>query len=196
MDFFTKEEIESLQSMLSFKRYQHSHNVYKTAMTIAKAWEKNNPVDRKNLAWAALFHDCAKDLSKDEQKSLMQDGSLLFGQELAEKKKLLHAPLGAKILSLRYGINDPDVLMSVAYHPTGHPDFPWIGWIVYAADYLEPGRIYFEDREKIFDVVCKNPIDGLRSLSQLKMDSVMQQGKTIHPMAEKVHYFLLNTNHL
>ncbi|MBD3266933.1 HD domain-containing protein [bacterium] len=187
--------IESLQATLSDKRFQHSQNVLATAMKIAEAWDEYS-IDRTCLSWAALFHDCGKELNIAEQTRLLNQGELPYGNELIEQPKLTHAPLGAKILYTRYGIDSPDVLMAVAYHPTGHPGLNPIGWIVYAADYLEPGRVYFEQREAVLQTVCESPIQGLQDVTELKIQAVLQKGKNVHPITSKVKHYLEKTDRL
>ena len=52
---------------------------------------------------------------------------------------LLHGPAAAERLRLD-GVTDSEVLMAVAYHTLGHPEWGPMGRALYAADFLEPGR--------------------------------------------------------
>ena len=61
---------------------------------------------------------------------------------------------------MKWDVHDPDVLTAVAYHPTGHPELNPIGWAVYLADYLEPGRTYFFEREEMYQAALKDPLMG------------------------------------
>jgi predicted HD superfamily hydrolase involved in NAD metabolism len=191
-DHFPPSALKSLQESMSGNRFTHSKNVFETALHIGRAWSQFD-IDLDALAWASLFHDCAKEVSKEDRKKWLAKEKIAYGLELIEQKKLIHAPLGAHILQVRYGIQDPDVLMAVAYHPTGHPDLSVMGWIVYAADYLEPGRSFLENREHIFDTICDNPLDGLREITQLRIKMVKAKGKSVHPLALKVQKYLQNS---
>jgi predicted HD superfamily hydrolase involved in NAD metabolism len=193
--FFSHSTVKDLRTSLSKKRFQHCRQVFETALKIRDAW-KEYPVDANALAWAALFHDCGKELKKEERAQLMGDGPFLYGQELLANAKLSHAPLGAKIVAARYGIANPDVLQAIAYHPTGHPDLNPIGWIVYAADYLEPGRVFFAERKHVLDILCVSPLQGLRMVARLRIDSVEKKGKEVHPLAKIVEESLLNRDEL
>ncbi|MBN2327718.1 MAG: bis(5'-nucleosyl)-tetraphosphatase (symmetrical) YqeK [Candidatus Omnitrophica bacterium] len=177
--------IKDLQNGLSEKRYNHSVRVMETAFLLADAWENDYPVDREGLAWASLFHDCGKEISKEQRKSLCANGSIRYGRELTEVGKLNHAPIGALLLEDQYDIQDRDILMTVAYHPTGHPDLPAIGWMTYIADFLEPGRTYFACREEYFQEACSNPMLGLKRVTQMRMEAVLQKNKSIHPLTEQ-----------
>ncbi len=163
--------------------------VLETAFQLADSWE-NHPIDRKFLAWASLFHDCAKELPKDERIRVAQENSCRWGRELLEFNKLNHAPLSAKILQGQYRIDDRDTLMAIAYHPTGHPDLNPIGWAVYIADYLEPNRLYFPEREAWLEQACMNPLKGLRLITDLRIDVVKQKNKPLHPLALDFKHFL------
>ncbi len=188
-----EEIVLKLKSSISESRYQHSIGVFKTCCQLADCWE-DHFIDPKLLTWAALFHDCAKEIPKTELKKIIETEEIPYGKELLDSPKLSHAPLGAKILQDEYGMNDPEVLMAVAYHPTGHPDLTPIGWAVYIADYLEPGRNFIEERERIFEQACNDPLTGLRKITDLKMYMVKKKGKTIHPLAVKFKKYLENIN--
>ncbi len=174
--------VKELKDNLSTKRYNHSVGVMETAFVLADSW-KNYSIDRTDLAWASLFHDCGKEIPKDDRARICSKNSLSLGKELIDITKLNHAPIGAKLLHDNYGIKNKDILMAVAYHPTGHPDLSPIGWIVYIADYLEPGRTNMENREKALQKACKNPLQGLKIVTELRMKTVLQNNKPFHPMA-------------
>lgn len=182
IELLPREAVQQLQHSLDAERYAHSVGVMETSFQLADAW-KTIPVDRQLLAWASLFHDCAKNLSKDARRRLLNDGPVPYGQELLEYAKIAHAPLSAKLLQNLYAIQDPGVLMAVAYHPTGHPGLTPIGWMVYIADYLEPGRSYFPDREEHLRAACADPLEGLKRVTRLRMESVRQKNKPQHPLA-------------
>lgn len=52
---------------------------------------------------------------------------------------LLHGPAAAARLA-REGVTDGPLLLAVAFHTLGHPDFDEMAKALYLADYLEPGR--------------------------------------------------------
>jgi predicted HD superfamily hydrolase involved in NAD metabolism len=184
IDLLPQSAIIALQSSISEKRFRHCLGVLEASFRLADAWEHYD-IDRRLLAWAALFHDCAKELTKSKQIRLVNNGNLIYGRELIHTSKLSHAPLGALLLQTKYGMDHPEVLMAVAYHPTGHSDLTPIGWIVYMADYLEPGRAYVENRDEILDAACNDPLTGLRMVTDLRISMVLKKGKDVHPMAEQ-----------
>ena len=63
-----KQAKELVRSRLSDKRYQHTLNVKKMAVKLAKIYGE----DEERAALAALLHDSAKEISKDEMRELMR----------------------------------------------------------------------------------------------------------------------------
>ena len=63
-----KQAKELVRSRLSDKRYEHTLNVKKMAVKLAKRYG----VDEDKAALAALLHDSAKEISKDEMRELMR----------------------------------------------------------------------------------------------------------------------------
>ena len=66
-----KQAKELVRSRLSDKRYEHTINVKKMAVKLAKHYG----TDPEQAALAALLHDAAKELPKDEMRAIMQMSS-------------------------------------------------------------------------------------------------------------------------
>ncbi len=195
IDLLPLEATKQLENSLSEKRFTHCCGVMETAFLIADAW-KEYPVNRTHLAWAGLFHDCAKELKRDELNHYMQNGEVKYGKELMTTPSLVHAPIGAVVLRLRFHVDHPDILKAVAYHPTGHPTLTPIGCMVYAADYLEPGRYYFEEREELLEAVLKNPLQGLRKITNFRIQRVQELKKPLNTTVLDFKEHLDSIDHL
>mgnify|MGYP003232014433 CR=1 FL=1 len=63
-----KQAKELVRGRLSDKRYEHTLNVRKMAVKLAKRYG----VDENKAALAALLHDSAKEISKDEMRAIMR----------------------------------------------------------------------------------------------------------------------------
>ena len=81
-----KQAKELVRGRLSDKRYEHTLNVRKMAVKLAKRYG----VDEDKAALAALLHDSAKEISKDEMRAIMR-----AHPELAEGGEERPAPSGA-----------------------------------------------------------------------------------------------------
>lgn len=174
--------VASLQTVLSKKRYDHCVRVMETSFEIFDAWELPD-TKRVAMAWASLFHDCAKENPSAKMKEWIDQGPAPFGMELLDTPALVHATVGSIILQQAYDINDDEILSAVAYHSTGHADQSPIGWIVYIADILEPGRTFIEGRETFLKTVKKDPLEGLRQVTDLRHSISSGKGRAVHPAA-------------
>lgn len=174
--------VASLQTVLSKKRYEHCVRVMQTSFEIFDAWNLPD-TKRETMAWASLFHDCAKENPPAKMQEWIDKGPAPFGMELLDTPALVHATVGTIILQQEYNINDDEILSAVAYHSTGHADQGSIGWIVYIADILEPGRTFIEDREKFLKTVKKRPLTGLRQVTDLRHSISCGKGRAVHPAA-------------
>lgn len=182
IELLPNDAIAALKTVLSEKRYQHCVRVMETGFQLFHAWRLPEKM-KESLAWAGLFHDCAKEMPPRKQEEWLNNGICPYGEELLDTPGLVHAALGAKILQREYGIRDHDILKAVAYHSTGHPDLTSIGWIVYIADILEPGRKFVVERENILRAAYENPLNGLRLVTDLRHSISGKKGQKIHPLS-------------
>ena len=86
-----KQAKELVRSRLSDKRYEHTLNVKKMAVRLAKRYG----VDEDKAALAALLHDSAKEISKDEMRELMRQYPQYAEGGEERPAPVWHAPGGA-----------------------------------------------------------------------------------------------------
>ncbi len=148
---------EILQQHLSEELYRHSLGVAESAVQLAELYH----ADRDRAYLAGLIHDYAKEvepaalLNKADQMNLPLDPVIRF-----EGHKLLHAPVGAALVSKELGVEDPEIIRAVAYHTTGRADMTVLEKVVYLADFIEPNRDYLE-------------VEQLRLLSRKGLDAAL-----------------------
>lgn len=91
--------------------------------------------DRARWRAAGLLHDALRDADHDDLRELV-------APDLRDRPgKMLHGP-GAAARLRDEGVDDEPLLLAVAWHTLGHPDFDTLGKALYLADYTEPGRDY------------------------------------------------------
>src|SRR5689334_21122734 len=106
---------EKLSSSLSEDRFLHSIGVtHKSLMLAAR-----HGVDLERVAAAALVHDCAKGFGREELLSAVEKHNLSIEAEDLEHIGMLHAPVGAAVAEVEYGISDTEVLEAIRFHPSG-----------------------------------------------------------------------------
>jgi HD superfamily phosphohydrolase YqeK len=96
---------------------------------------------------------------------------------------ILHAPAAAERLR-REGVEDEELLLAVAFHPLGHPRFGSLGRMLYAADFLEPGRSFRRRRRE--GLRRRMPRDAeavVREVATMRICWLLEEGKPLHPIA-------------
>ncbi|MFW5950801.1 MAG: HD domain-containing protein [Gemmatimonadota bacterium] len=94
-----------------------------------------SPVDTARWRASGLLHDSLRDAAFETLRPLV-------GPELRDAPgKMLHGPAAAARLR-QDGVDDEPLLLAIAWHTLGHPDFDPLGKALYLADYTEPGRAY------------------------------------------------------
>lgn len=121
---------------LSAGRFGHVQRVAQTAAGLADRFAQ----DPERVRTAALAHDIDRELSPARLIAAITDWRVPVGAVERRNPVLLHGPVAAARLRLRFGVTDLSVLTAVRHHTLGSPDLDAIGWILYVADYCEPGR--------------------------------------------------------
>jgi 2-amino-4-hydroxy-6-hydroxymethyldihydropteridine diphosphokinase len=92
-----------------------------------------SPLDVSRWRAAGVLHDALRD---EDPASLR----VRVAPRLRElPAPVLHGPAAAERLRAE-GVRDEPLLKAVAYHTLGHARFDDLGFALYAADFLEPGR--------------------------------------------------------
>lgn len=116
-------------------RFQHVLRVTETAMILADRFGE----DKEKAETAALLHDVAKAMPKEELKRIVVSEGDPAGV-LGFHHELWHGPAGSSIARDEFGIRDADILAAVRFHTTGRSGMSRLEKIVFIADMIEPGR--------------------------------------------------------
>ncbi len=141
-----------LKDNLKPNRFRHTLGVESTAIALANL----NQVDPEEASIAALLHDIAKYFDFDTYMFWLKGTSILERfPDIGSFPKLLHAFAGAQYAQKKYPELNEDIINSVRYHTTGRAGMGTLEKIIFAADYIEPGRKDFPGllsaRERTFD---------------------------------------------
>lgn len=139
------EEIKDyLKLNLKESRYNHTLGVYETAVKLAKL----NGISLEKAELAALTHDIAKNLDKEEMFKIISKNNIELSKVEKENMNLWHSIIAPIVVKEQLGINDKEILDAVRWHTTGKEDMSILTKIIYIADMIEPGR-YFPGVEEI-----------------------------------------------
>lgn len=131
-----KNLLEVLASTLRPKRLAHTMGVAYTATSLAFC----HGADAGKAELAGLLHDCAKYYTGEELRTLCEKHNIELSPVECTNTALIHAKFGAWLAKERYGIQDEEILSAIFCHTTGKPNMTILEKIIYAADYIEPGR--------------------------------------------------------
>lgn len=121
----------------SAERREHMGRV----AALLTAWSRDLGLsDEERARWASLgyLHDALRDAEPSELRRRVPPGLATL------PPPILHGPAAAERLRLD-GVGDGALLLAVAYHTLGHADLGPEGRALYAADFLDPGRVGLRD---------------------------------------------------
>ncbi len=131
------ERVEAkLRTLLSEESFAHSWRTAATAQELAR--KHGQDIDLCSLA--GLVHDVARDMNDVEL--LERARSLDLAVETVEQERpyLLHAAVGAGILTEKLGVEDDRVVRAVERHTFGAERMSDMEMIIFLADMIEPSR--------------------------------------------------------
>ena len=124
-----------VKARLSEKRWTHTKNVKKMAVKLARRWG----TDPEKAAMAAILHDSAKELPKQELLQIFADNAIIAENAPAR-------PLRSGTASPPHpgrnamGHHDPEILSAIRCHTTGKPGMSKLDKIIYLADMTSAER--------------------------------------------------------
>ena len=143
---------------LSAKRYQHTLNVRRMAVKLAKRWG----ADPEKAALAALLHDTAKELPREEMLQILNDNAIMAKNAQNRPSPVWHGICAAILAQTQWGVEDEEVLSAIRCHTTGKPGMSLLDEIVFLADMTSAERDYPE-------------VDYLRKLEKKDIHRAMRE---------------------
>ncbi len=167
---------EKLCNSLSEKRYTHSVHVAHTAVDMAGTFG----ADKSKAFIAGLMHDCAKGMDYKTAVEYAQKHGCSLDKETLNCPGIIHAPIGAVMAEVEYGIDDREILDAICYHTVARENATLLDKIIYVADMIEPTRD-FEGVDKLRALAKKdiNVVYGETLKASLKFN--LEKGNIIHP---------------
>lgn len=181
---------EKLEKALDSKRYKHCLGVCDEAVKLAKLYG----ADEKKAYIAGLLHDCAKGFDKEQQLQLCDKYGVKLDDITRACKPVVHAPLGAAIANMEYGVCDEEILEAIRCHTVGKENMSTLDKIIYVADMIEPMREFDgveELRKAAYRDINLAVVMGMRNSIILNA----QNNELIHPNTILAwNYIMRNTN--
>lgn len=163
-------------SLLNPARTAHVLGCEETAAALARRWGENEETARR----AALFHDCTKNLSREQHLALCRQYGCKPDSIECREGSLLHALTGAAVARTVYGLS-PAEASAIRWHTTGKADMTRLEKIIYLADYIEPTR-HFCDLTRLRVLAWEDLDRAVLLAMTMTVENLSQkQGAVIHP---------------
>jgi len=132
--------IKWLKENLSEERFLHSLGTAQKAVELAREFGE----DEAKARIAGLLHDCAKCMSREELRQIIDEELQRDSSDLRPQNdemlncKTHHAPVSAYVAQTQFGVTDTDILSAIRWHTLGHLDMSTFEKIIFLADKIEP----------------------------------------------------------
>lgn len=177
-----KEAKDLVKGRLSEKRYQHTLNVKKMAVKLARRYG----VQEEKAALAALLHDAAKEISKEEMKALMAQYPQYAEGGESRPVPVWHGVCAAILARTEWGVTDEAVLSAIACHTAGKPGMTKLDKVVYLADMTSKERDW-PGVNKLRKLEMKDLDAAMLAALKQTNDFVLSQGKPLDPMSKAAY---------
>ena len=177
-----KQAKELVRSRLSDKRYEHTLNVRKMAVKLAK----RHNADEDRAALAALLHDAAKEISKDEMRAIMKAHPEYAEGGEERPTPVWHGICAAILARTEWGVEDEAVLSAIACHTAGKPGMSKLDKILYLADMSSAERDW-PGVNKLRKLERKDLDAAMLMALKQTNDFVLSQDKPLAPMSKAAY---------
>jgi predicted HD superfamily hydrolase involved in NAD metabolism len=166
-----------LEKSLKPSRYQHSLGVAETAVFLARRFG----VDEEQAQVAGLLHDCAREFRNEDLITEAEKRLIMVGDIERQMPLLLHAYIGSRLVTEKYGVSDHAIEQAIWRHTVGGAKMTELDKIIWFADMIEPNRDY-PGVERLRELAQTVSLDDmvLAGLTQ-SIAFVLQKGGLIHP---------------
>ena len=181
-----KQAKELVRGRLSDKRYEHTINVKKMAVKLAKHYG----TDPEQAALAAPLHDAAKELPKDEMRAIMQAHPEYAQGGEARPTPVWHGICAAILARTEWGVTDEAVLSAIACHTAGKAGMTQLDKILYLADMTSAERDW-PGVEKLRKLEMKDLDAAMLAALRQTNGFVLSEGKPLDPESKAAYEDIL-----
>ena len=175
---------ERVRALVSQARFEHIMRVTSLADTIGRA-NGFSSAELRVTALAAILHDAARDLSREQLFELAPPETALE----REHPLAVHGR-ASRALAEQWGVTDERVLDAVEGHVFGVATSNRVGMALYIADVSEPGRGVNDD---IRELAMSNLFAAYQRAVDSKVTYLRAKGKAVHPATLRVYHELCHS---
>ncbi len=159
---------------LSQKRLQHTLNVREMAVQLAKRYG----ADVEKAAVAALLHDTAKELPKQEMLQIFAENAIMADNAPQRPSPVWHGVCAAILAKTKWGVDDEEILSAIRCHTTGKPGMSTLDKIIFLADMTSAERSY-PGVEQLRKLEMEDLDKAMVAALEMTLDFVRKSGKDV-----------------
>ena len=168
---------KQVRGMMGEKRWTHTKNVKKMAVKLAKRWG----ADPEKAAMAAILHDAAKELPREEQLQIFRENAIIAENAPARPAPVWHGVAAAILAETKWGVTDPEILSAIRCHTTGKQGMSLLDKILYMADMTSAERD-FPGVEELREMELRDLDQALYLALRRTVTVVNEKGGALDPM--------------
>lgn len=159
---------------LSARRYEHTLNVRKLAVQLAK----REGADPDKAEIAALLHDICKERPKSELLQMLSDHAIMTQNAAKKPQGVWHAAAAMVYAKEELGIEDEEILNAIRWHTSGRAGMTLMDKIIYMADMCSEDRDYPE-ADELRRLLKKDLDHALIRALQYSIQWLTEEGRAI-----------------
>ncbi|MBQ5754840.1 MAG: bis(5'-nucleosyl)-tetraphosphatase (symmetrical) YqeK, partial [Oscillospiraceae bacterium] len=140
--------------------------------------------DEKKAAVAALLHDTAKELSREEMLQIIRENAIIADNAEMRPEPVWHGICAAILARTQWGVEDEEILSAIGCHTTGKEDMSLLDKVIYLADMTSAERdypeVYYLRKVQMMDIDR-----AIGEALQMSLDWLAQSGKPIDPTTRR-----------
>lgn len=160
------------------ERFAHSLQTSELCRSLAVRFG----LDEELLSAAGIWHDIARGWSDERLASYVDTYDLPALRYERDEPKLLHGITAAHLFQRsqffdRYAPEQQEsFLMAVRWHTIGHREMGAAGYVLFIADFVEPGRVHLTAAEKEAILSCSTLEQMMRRILKLQFAYFLKKG--------------------
>ena len=159
---------------------EHTRRVVDGAERLARIHD----LDPQRCAAGAAGHDIFRHLKADQLLERSRRAGIPIGEAELDAPIILHGPLAALHAERELGVDDPDLLETIRYHTTAHPDLSEEGLAVFLADKIDPRKVARDRGLASVAAAAERDLAAAAALFlERRMIAQLAGGTLLHPLA-------------
>jgi predicted HD superfamily hydrolase involved in NAD metabolism len=168
-----------MEKLLKPERFKHTLGVERMAAKLAQSSGLGDDGVRKARV-AALLHDAGKSMTVEKQVDFCYRRGLELPEDDLAARGVVHSRVSVSLAVEQFEVRDPEILSAIRWHTTGHGKMGLLDKILFAADYLDPGRKLRGSR-RLRKLTSMDLEAGVLEVIREKMEWIIRNGEHLHP---------------